>query len=127
GGTTNSLQPAVDGYYSVWVTDSNGCKGVSDTILISGLATIQTDGSIRAYPNPLSGNTVTIEADNLPQGDYQVQVFDAVGQRVWMSSISHQGGLGKWKISLKESLAQGAYLLILDSNGKKYRTILLKQ
>ncbi|MBS1783439.1 MAG: T9SS type A sorting domain-containing protein [Bacteroidetes bacterium] len=127
GGTTNSLQPAVDGYYSVWVTDSNGCKGVSDTILISSLKTIQSDGSIRAYPNPLAGNTVTIEADFLPKGDYQVQVFDAVGQRVWISSISHQGGFGKWKIYLGESLAQGAYLLMLDNNGKKYRTILLKQ
>jgi len=58
GATDATCRPVVDGSYAVYVTDSNGCSGMSSYVQADhvGIASGEQPGrSVRIYPNPSSG------------------------------------------------------------------------
>ncbi len=82
GGTVNPLVVNIDGLgtYSVRIVDVNGCVNTSGTIVIGD----STSGRVWIYPNPTTGQFGVrynpTHNNVIPRG---VNVFDAMGQKVW--------------------------------------------
>jgi len=111
GAVLDYYLPVVDGAYSVVVTDTNGCEGVSEPVtfeLPTGIEDLLAGAGIRLYPNPVSDrlyiesgrkllghlSTVdgrllasfdapgTVDVGMLPEGLYMLLLHDGQGQLV---------------------------------------------
>ncbi|MEI2750111.1 MAG: T9SS type A sorting domain-containing protein [Ferruginibacter sp.] len=49
---------------------------------------LETGKSIDIYPNPVTGDQMNISFKNQPQGNYQVKLFNKLGQAVYNGSIT---------------------------------------
>ena len=105
GATNSSYTVPQDGSYTVMVTDSNGCSGMSASFVISDLSVSNSKAygsSIHIYPNPASSivhivavvpvnisiydmpgkqvemhsNVKSIDISRLPRGMYTIRIFD---------------------------------------------------
>ncbi len=99
GGTTQILENQPAGFYSVTVTDANGCTATGNnsigsptsldvTVTVTnppcgsggtGTATVTASGGIPPYQYWWSTGATTTTVTDLPPGDYQVVVTDAHG------------------------------------------------
>jgi hypothetical protein len=109
GATNQSYTATQNGYYTVTVTDTNGCSATSaDSVIISGLDVSNIESNkdeVKIYPNPASSvlniesnaaisismismdgklliredHAGTINISKLPRGIYIVKVFDEKG------------------------------------------------
>ncbi|MBI3234945.1 MAG: T9SS type A sorting domain-containing protein, partial [Bacteroidetes bacterium] len=104
GNTMPSIYPAVNGKYTCSVTDSFGCVGNTNTIIINlGLETI-IESPLNIYPNPTAGQ-LTIEHIS-PQITY-IQLYDLAGKVIKTEPTQ---GATTLHLSLKE-FSSGIYIL----------------
>ncbi len=68
--------------------------------------------SIVIHPNPVTGKAAKIIFNNIPAGNYQLALYNADGQNVWMRSIDHDGRTEFYTIPLYR-ISQGVYELVL--------------
>lgn len=66
---------------------------------------------ITLYPNPVVGNTVVLQMNNLQKGNYQVILTNEIGQRITAKMINHSGGSATQTIELSKIFAPGVYQL----------------
>jgi len=85
GATNQSYDVLQTGFYTVVVSDSNGCKNSTTTyIQITGIDEI-SDADISIYPNPSKGNfTVEIPIVEIA-GEVSADVVNAIGQTIFSS------------------------------------------
>jgi len=111
--------------YTLLITDSRGCLA-ADTIqiLITGMGNDQEENSLKAYPNPGSGNIRIVAPENLQLKKTTLQVFDAAGRIVYT---------GQWEFDKQEflldvsKLANGHYTLMLsDGNSGVTNKIIIQ-
>jgi len=125
-GATGQTDSAVTtGWYTVMVTNSNGCSATSDSVFIDvteGVATIGSNSGISVYPSPTTDivnvdfiNTKHLTAANL-------YITDNVGQVVFIQSNLQQ----KNKISVKD-LSPGSYFIVLKTPDGKQTMQIVKQ
>jgi subtilisin-like proprotein convertase family protein len=104
----NELQPG-SYYYSVTVTDSNGCSASDEINVYIEICAGIIDGdfsSIKIYPNP-ANEFIYVELPN----EQQISILDAQGQIIFSSSLP----LNKHKVDLKH-LPAGLYIITTDNN-----------
>jgi len=111
GAVLDYYLPVIDGSYSVVVTDTNGCEGISDPVafeLPTGIKDLLAGAGIRLYPNPVSDRLYieserklsgrlssidgrllasfdvpgTLDVSMLPEGLYMLLLHDDLGQLV---------------------------------------------
>jgi murein DD-endopeptidase MepM/ murein hydrolase activator NlpD len=86
GETTSSIIVSQDGFYSVTVTDGNGCEAIDEVEVMGSSATSnanKVDG-LNVYPNPVS-DWLTVDLgsnENLP---VSISFVDMCGKIVWTS------------------------------------------
>ncbi|MDC0204706.1 T9SS type A sorting domain-containing protein [Flavobacteriales bacterium] len=114
-GTNATYTPNQNGDHYLVVTDANGCV---DTSLIFNVTNItsgineQLSSSLMVYPNPFSQNT-TINLLSTHDVLIGVSLYDPTGRKVKKLNISKQ----KQSIILeKENLAEGMYMLVVQTN-----------
>lgn len=109
--TTATATNLAAGEYSVTVTGSNGCTATASVTipnqLISGIATF-TDSKTAVYPNPVKGNSITLETSAVWLGA-KAEIIDALGRIVNTRIISNTTE----QISING--AAGVYTLKLSS------------
>ncbi|MCB0705067.1 MAG: T9SS type A sorting domain-containing protein [Saprospiraceae bacterium] len=72
---------------------------------------------IQFYPNPSSGNTVTLEYVLQSPSDIQVDLFNALGQQIAvLIKGSRSSGLNTEALKLPSGLSTGIYLIQIKSN-----------
>jgi len=102
------------GYYSVTVTDVNGCTG-NDSIHVNFAPCVGIDDisaneiNLQVFPNPSSNGTVSILATAAGNNDY-LEITDLSGRKIYAANSNTL----KKEISLN-GLAKGVYLLHLYS------------
>ena len=74
-----------------------------------------TPPAIAVYPNPVTGNTFTLQLNNVASGNYTIMLINAFGQIVFTDAISYPGGSGSQLINVNRRLAPGLYLLKMGS------------
>lgn len=99
-----------NGNYSVEVSDTNGCKALSNPVVINntGLTVTYLAQSVRLYPNPVDGNQLNIEVPEVLIGEC-FSVFDIQSRLIYTDKLlnKHSG------ISL--NLSSGTYLVKIGS------------
>jgi len=68
-------------------------------------------GALSIYPNPLTGSTLTLQAD-MPRGNYPLRILNVQGQEVYRGELQHIGGVGTRTIELP-GLKSGTYYLVV--------------
>jgi hypothetical protein len=102
-------------YYRVKVLEVSG-KIIYSKVLKVDLSGKQT--GISLYPNPVSGNQVSLSI-NVKQGQYTVKVLNGAGQQVYSQKLIHQGGSMTQTVELPSSVKPGIYNMMVT--GDNYR------
>ncbi|MEK7257367.1 MAG: T9SS type A sorting domain-containing protein, partial [Bacteroidota bacterium] len=123
GSTASFLENVPPGWYSLTVTDGNGCTATAQ-ILAGETATGEASGgfSLRLFPTPTK-RFLTVEIGSEISGEALLFVVDALGRVVFSETVELWKGLQVKRLSV-ESWAAGMYFLELRSEerraGKKF-------
>ncbi len=100
-------------YYRVKVLGKNGDVQFTNIVRLQPNTGIQR---ITVYPNPVKGNSLTLEFNGLKKGIYTLSLYNNYGQRLFSSQINYEGGASAQTIALDTVLTAGIYQLrILNS------------
>jgi len=117
GATSSSYVPTSTGTYGVLVTDSNGCKGSSDTtfVVVGAEAAANNLLGIDLYPNPTQG-VVFVRTLQPINWDVNILVTDMYGKVV--RAFDFASIQTKVQLDLTD-VANGMYLLkVRDAKGR---------
>ena len=111
GETSQSYTVIASGSYSVFVTDSNGCSGSSDTLEVTlvGLEEIIFVPMLRVCPNPMHDHAIIHFDRTQIKGPYIMNIFNHTGKKLWEESMN----LESQTIINRNDLAPGIYLIEL--------------
>ncbi|MFH2142514.1 MAG: T9SS type A sorting domain-containing protein [Bacteroidota bacterium] len=119
GTTTQTFDVDTAGYYSVTITDSNGCTA-SDQIYVGNSVSLSQSSSftgLMIFPNPNDGIfTISYEADVI--SEFIIEIIDIQGQLLYQEKISNIRKLNK-DIDLR-SFAAGIYYIKLSDGENIY-------
>lgn len=92
-------------FYRIKAVETNGKTTYSDLarISIGGRNTL-----VNLYPNPVKGNILGLQIDNLPAGKYSIRIYNSSAQAVTNQSLDHEGGSVSQTVSLN-NLKAGIY------------------
>lgn len=92
-------------FYRIKAVETNGKTTYSDLarISIGGRNTL-----LNLYPNPVKGNALGLQIDNLPAGKYSIRIYNGSAQAVTNQSLNHEGGSVSQTIPLN-NLKAGVY------------------
>jgi hypothetical protein len=99
-------------YYRIKAISLNGEVKYSSIVVVRLNNKV---AQLTLYPNPVTGNTLQLQLTNMEKGNYNVTLFNQLGQQVMNRIINHIGGSSNQSVSLG-TLAAGLYELRL-SNG----------
>ena len=118
GATLQTLNAFQEGYYSVRITDSNGCSAVSDSIYVgvTGVEKQPFKNEIFVYPNPSKGTFYLFFVSSNSEKT-EVEVTDLSGKILLQSNINSVDKLSIQTINL-EDFSNGVYLLHLKTDSK---------
>lgn len=118
--TTQTLDVNDEQWYTVVVTDGNGCTVVDSVYAAIGVGRSELSDVLSVYPNPFH-NSLSIDLQNEEQ--VQVRLLDEMGREVFKQNMV-QGN----QVIHTSTLPIGVYLLESISNGKTtQRTVVIKQ
>ncbi len=95
--------------------------GLSGEIKYTPVVKVQFQSDKQAftiYPNPVKGNNIMLEFNNLEKGNYSLEVFNAAGQKVMRRNIVHAGGNATEMLTLP-ALSTGLYHFRLEGSKKQ--------
>jgi hypothetical protein len=132
-GNTNNLQT-----YSFWdAAPLHGAnyyriRSVSNTGEINYSVIVKVNqgaanATIAVYPNPVKGNTLSLQVNAMEKGDYQLTVYNTTGQPVLRKTIEHQGGSAAQTISFTNHLTEGIYQMVLRGVDKTITQTFMKE
>ena len=115
GATNQSYTILQTGYYTVIVSDANGCVNSTTVyVLISDIEEAMGDGSILIYPNPSSGSFMVEWLNGLMAGEVSVEVVNTLGQIIF-SSTEKISSTNRTKEIELHNAANGVYFLKIKS------------
>ncbi len=104
-------------YYRIKVFGKNGEVKFTNTIRIQLNI---TKSGVAVYPNPVQGDRVTLELNNLEKGNYTLQLYNSTGQQIFGKQIDHQGGSATQTVQLPKALPAGIYRLMIELKEKQF-------
>jgi hypothetical protein len=103
-------------FYRIKAIENNGTISYSSVVKV---ASVNVQGNVTIYPNPVKNKTANIQFSNKEFGEYQLMVFNAIGQQVFTTSLSYKGQRNM-KVSLPSNLQAGVYqLVVINATGSK--------
>jgi hypothetical protein len=78
----------------------------------------QSAVTLSLYPNPTEDKKITVQATNLPQGRYRLNVYDPTGSIVYQHGFNHDGGSISQQFQLPVSLNKGIYTISLTNSSE---------
>ncbi len=111
-------------FYHIKLIEKSGEAKYSRQICV----TIDKGNSdVTIYPNPVTGNVISLQLKNVEDGLYEVCIFNDLGVIVHTETINHNGINAKYNISLAGVVMRGSYKMKI-SNSKRtfYKSLLLK-
>ncbi len=77
--------------------------------------TISNGNSFSIYPNPVVNQTINLQLNNQPAGNYNIRLINNDGKNLLATIIRHSGGTGNYKINLPTAIINGNYKLEIRS------------
>ena len=122
GATSATYIATHDGTYYVQGTDQNGCNANSGSTVIKtplGINELADGSTIKVYPNPLANGNWHLDVSSDWVGS-NCEVYDAAGRLVFKTEIKNT------QSEFELNVAQGIYLLRINSAQKNYAVKLIK-
>ena len=95
---------------------SNRFSLVFGAKLVSPIANVEAaKPAITVYPNPISGKSITVKLANTLRGNYQVVLYNVLGQRILSKEINHNGGTESYHLLLPSGIVTGAYTIVVTN------------
>ncbi len=126
GDTLEVINNLPEGFYSVMVTDTNGCVATDSMFLVPILENEWVEEG-RLFPNP-AADQVQFMLNLSEVSDIDLHLVNAFGQQLWFEQKTGWKA-GTMSIDI-DRLPQGNYWLLLRSEGRMlaaYRLIILRQ
>lgn len=92
-------------YYRIKAVDKNGLITYSSIVRISAGSQAS---EIIVSPNPVRGRNLSLQLNNLVKGNYTVNIFNSNSQKVFTTTVNHNGGNSVQTLSLP-SIGKGFY------------------
>jgi len=108
---------AGNNFYRVRAIDVDGDFLLSRIVLVK-ISSGNTDFKI--LPNPVTDHRLTIHADEMMKGQYQVSLHNQQGQQIMQRMIDHPGAVFNQIITLDSMLPAGIYYLQITGEAGKY-------
>jgi hypothetical protein len=99
-------------FYRLRMIDKKGAFICSNVIKV--VTASSKDQSIAVYPNPIQGNTFTLQMNNIDKGTHIITLTNMSGQVVYSNRIIHSGGTASQTIDLNNKLSHGMFTLRMD-------------
>ncbi len=109
-----------NGYYRVRSNGSNGETLYSEVVFVPAC---HFKTQITVHPNPVINAIMQVHLENVPEGIYRLQLFNAEGKTVWKGSVTHSGGTRMYKVSVDQILASGQYVLRITQHDGQQQSI----
>ncbi len=104
-------------YYRIKEVDKTGGVQYSEVVNVK---TSDKKESFEVYPNPLTGDHLTVRLNNIVSGKYTVNLLNANGQRMFSKIINHEGGSASETITCNSGFPAGYYNVQITGNGKSF-------
>jgi hypothetical protein len=95
-------------YYRIKALDKDGSFRYS---IILKINISNTKAEIAIAPNPVKGNQLNVQFSSLTKGNYTLQLYNTVGQIVYKSQLSTEGGSLTQSFVLPSTVKAGIYTL----------------
>jgi hypothetical protein len=125
-GETSQFHVATQsGFYTVAVSDINGCWATSDPYGLTGIEDVGLFKETKLYPNPTNGQ-FTLEMDLRKSTSLSVELYDFTGQLIYSEEVAATSGEFLRNIDSR-SYAKGIYYLqIVSDEGVVNRKVVLQ-
>ncbi|MCS7073420.1 MAG: T9SS type A sorting domain-containing protein, partial [Bacteroidia bacterium] len=114
--------PNVKYYYRLRQVDFDGTEKLSNIVEAIILKDVPFQATI--YPNPTEGN-LTLDIAAQQDAEFTFQIYNNLGQVVFEKQIEVKRGVVKLDLDVS-SIAAGSYQALIESNGYKSATKLIK-
>jgi len=104
-------------YYRVVAQLKDGASRISNTVVLKKDAA--DDHRFVLYPNPVKAQSVNLLLSNLPQGNYQVNIYNSMGQLVMQKNIDHRVISASYYIQLN-NMSAGIYQVTVQGNERVF-------
>ena len=119
--TEKSVATIWEGDYSLQVTNTHGCKNMSEAFNSKGLFVGKVTNPFRVFPNPAVDHINIFLADKI-DGQTEIKIYGMDGSTLWSKNYTNMPS------SLNVSqLTTGVYILDCVVQGKKYTAKVIKQ
>jgi hypothetical protein len=109
--TVDSFPLSGNNFYRIKAIDRDGTLKYTSILLVN-IEKAKT--SMTLYPNPVRNRIINIQLDNLPNGKYQLLIYNDLGQQVFITSIEqHDSGLLNRRFILPLNIKPGFYIVKL--------------
>jgi len=115
GATNQSYTATQTGYYTVIITDENGCVSSTTVFVeVTGIESVGDDFGVSVYPNPSNGNFIIEFSGTKSSEQISLDLVNALGQTLFsFTEIQQQAPLKK-EIQLS-NLPAGIYFIRIQS------------
>lgn len=105
--------PAIN-FYRVKAVGWDGMIKYSSIVRVS---MAKGTGGINIYPDPVTGNELNLQLNDLARGTYMIRIINDAGQLLFSYQLQHGGGSATQNITLPNNLPTGIYHLQLSGTG----------
>jgi hypothetical protein len=111
-------------YYRIKAIDVNGAAKYTQIVKIT-LGKVGTGFTVS--PNPVKGNSFTLQFSNEATGKYEVRLVNVTGQVLYNKTIQHAGGNASQLFTLPSQIISGVYQLevIAPDKSKQAQKLLI--
>ncbi len=95
---------------------------IDGSVIYSSIASVDNEkvfGEYHIFPNPITGSQLNIVFKDSQKGNYQLVIYNSLGQLVMVKDIAHIGGTTNYSFALNKGLISGDYKAIIkELSGK---------
>jgi hypothetical protein len=95
-------------YYRIKAMDNDGQFKYTSILKVN---TLNTKTELTIAPNPVKGGQLNLQLSSLTKGNYSLKLYNNVGQMVFNSQLSTEGGSISQSFSLPSAIRPGIYNL----------------
>lgn len=110
-------------YYRIRSVSKMGEKGFSSVVKLNA-GDMKT--SLAVYPNPVKGNTLTVQVNGMEKGRYVLTLHNAAGQEIMRKTLEHGGGHAIETVTVSQPLQKGIYHVVLQGKKEKFVQAFMK-
>ena len=113
-------------YYRIRSIENDGKTGYSNIVKVA-MQVVKGIPAVVVYPNPVTGNTISVQLNNMEKGNYTMQLFNATGQLIAVKAIQYNGTVSTENFVINEKFSAGKYELKLTGENIKINVPVIKR